>query len=85
MRRSGVWDSQGAEKDRGFFSTVLSLSLEAQLVKNSPAMQKTWVQPPGWGGLPGEGKGYPFQHPGLENSMDCTVHGVAESRTRLSE
>ena len=23
-------------------------SLEAQLVKNSPAMQKTWVQPLGW-------------------------------------
>ena len=27
----------------------------------------------------GEGKGYPLQYPGLENSMDCTVHGVAKS------
>ena len=40
---------------------------------------------PGLGRCPGEGKGYPLQYSGLENSMDCTVHGVAKSRTRLSE
>ena len=34
---------------------------------------------PGLGKSPGEGKGYPLQHSGLENSMDCIVHGVAES------
>ena len=28
-----------------------------------------------------EGKGYPFQYSGLENSMDCIVHGVAKSWT----
>ena len=28
------------------------------------------------GRSPGEGKGYPFQYSGLENSMDCIVHGV---------
>ena len=33
---------------------------------------------------PGEGKGYPLQYSGLENSMDCIVHGAAKSRTRLS-
>ena len=33
---------------------------------------------------PGEGKGYPLQYSGLENSMDCIVHGVAKSQTRLS-
>ena len=27
-----------------------------------------------------EGKGYPLQYSGLENSMDCIVHGVAESQ-----
>ena len=27
-----------------------------------------------------EGKGYPLQYSGLENSMDCTVHGVARVR-----
>ena len=39
---------------------------------------------PELGRSPGEEKGYPLQYSGLENSMDCVVHGVAESRTRLS-
>jgi len=34
---------------------------------------------PGLGRSPGEGKGYPLWYSGLENSMDCIVHGVAES------
>ena len=32
-----------------------------------------------------EGKGYPLQYPGLENSMNCMVHGVTKSQTRLSD
>ena len=40
---------------------------------------------PGLGRVPGEGKGYPLQFSGLENSMDCVVHGVAESQTQLSD
>ena len=40
---------------------------------------------PGLGRSPGEGKGYPLQYSGLENSMDCIVHGVAKSRARLSD
>ena len=39
---------------------------------------------PGLGRSPGEGKHYPLQYSGLENSKDCIVHGVAKSRTRLS-
>ena len=39
---------------------------------------------PGLGKSPGEGKGYSLQYSGLENSMDCKVHGVAKSRTQLS-
>ena len=31
-----------------------------------------------------EGKGYPLQYSGLENSMDCIVHEVAKSRILLS-
>ena len=31
---------------------------------------------PGLGRSPEEGNSYPFQYSGLENSMDCTVHGV---------
>ena len=33
----------------------------------------------------GEGIGYPLQYSGLENSMECIVHGVAKSQTRLSD
>ena len=36
---------------------------------------------PGLGGSPGEEKGYPLQYSGLENSVDCIVHGVAKSQT----
>ena len=40
---------------------------------------------PGMGRSPGEGKGYPLQYSGLENSADCIVHGVAKSWTQLSD
>ena len=39
---------------------------------------------PGLGRSPGEGKGCPLQYSGLDNSMDCVVHGVAKSHTRLN-
>ena len=38
----------------------------------------------GLGRSPGEGKGYPLQYSGLENSMDCIVHGVTKNWTQLS-
>ena len=41
-----------------------------------------WI--PGLGRSPGEGKGYPLQHSGLENSMDYVAHGVAKRRTQLN-
>ena len=40
---------------------------------------------PGLGRPPEQGKGYPLQYSGLENYMDCITHGVAKSRTRLSD
>ena len=40
---------------------------------------------PGLGRSPGEGKGYPLQYSGLENSMDCIVHGGAKSQTQLRD
>ena len=39
----------------------------------------------GLGGSPEEEKGYLLQYSGLENFMDCIVHGVAKSRTQLSD
>ena len=40
---------------------------------------------PGLGRCPGEGKGYPLQYSGLENSMGCIVCGAAKSWTWLSD
>ena len=40
---------------------------------------------PGPGRSPGEGKRYPLQYSGLDNSMDNIVHGVAKNWTRLSD
>ena len=40
---------------------------------------------PGLGRSLGEEKGNPLQYSGLENSMDCTAHGVTKSQTRLSD
>ena len=49
----------------------------AQLVKNLPAMQRPGFEP--WvGKTPGEGKGYPLQYSGLENSMDYGVTIVVQ-------
>ena len=39
---------------------------------------------PGLGRSPGKEKGYSLQYAGLENSMDCIVHGVTKSQTQLS-
>ena len=58
-------------------------SLVAQLVKNLPAVRETWAQSLGWED-PLEKGGDPLQDPGLENSMDCVVHGVTKSQRRLS-
>ena len=67
------------------FVKNLVASLVAQMVKQrtEPGFN------PGSGRSPGEGRGYPLQYSGLENSMDCTVHspwGCKESDTteRLS-
>ena len=40
---------------------------------------------PGLGRSPGEGNSYPLQYSGLENFMDCIVHGVTKSQTQLSD
>ena len=45
---------------------------------------------PGWGRSPGEGNGTPLQYSCLENPTDggawwTAVHGVAKSRTQLSD
>ena len=58
-------------------------SLVAQLVKNLPAMRRPGFDPL-VGKIPWRRESYPLQYSGLENPMDDTVHGVAKSRTQLS-
>ena len=50
-------------------------------VKESACKAGDLASIPGSGRSPGEGKGYPLQYSGLENSMDCIVHEVAELDT----
>ena len=56
-----------------------------QLVKKSACNVGDLGSIPGLGRSPGEGKGYPLQYSGLENSVDCIVHGVAKRWTGLSD
>ena len=66
-------------------------SLVAQMIKRLPTMQETQVRSLGWEDRSsGEGNGNPLQYSCLENPTDremwqATVHGVAKSRTRLSD
>ena len=58
--------------------------------KESACSAGTQLLIPGLGRSPGEGNGNPFQYSCLENPMDregcwATVHGVTNSRTRLSK
>ena len=59
-------------------------SLVAQMVKNLFSMWMTEVQSLGRGRSLGEGKDYLLQYSGLDNCMDCMVHGVVKSQTQLS-
>ena len=59
-------------------------SLVAQWVKNIPAMWVDLCSIPGLGRSSTGGKNYLLQYSGLENSMDCMVHGVAKGQTGLN-
>ena len=61
----------------------------SQMVKNSPAMQKTWIQPLGWEDPLKEGMATDSSILALRIPMDreawrATNQGVAKSQTQLS-
>ena len=56
-----------------------------QLVKNLPAMWEAWVRSLGWEDPLEKGKATLLQYSGLENPLDCIVHGVSKSGTQLSD
>ena len=71
-------------------SRIIWASLEASLPCGSAGKESTCSAGdlgliPGLGRSPGERKGYPLQYSGLENSMNSIVHGIAKSRTWLSD
>ena len=53
--------------------------------KDLSAMQETWVRSLGWEDPLEKGKATLSNIPGLETSMDCIVHGVTKSWTRLND
>ena len=78
------------QKDQNLNSAILSTSLVAQRVKLLPTMQETQVRPLGQENPLEKEIGNPLQYSCLENPMDrgscqATVHGVAQSRTRLGD
>ena len=60
-------------------------SLLSQLIKNPAVCENYLGLIPGLGRSPGEGKVYALQYSGLQNSMDCTVHGVTKSQLGMQE
>ena len=48
-------------------------------------MWETWFQSLAWEDPLEKNTGYPVQYSGLENSVDCTVHGITKSQTQLSD
>ena len=87
---SGNWRQRGYKglREKREFQTLLGNCLRlpcGSAGKESTCYAGDLGSISGLGRSPGEGKGYPFQHSGLENSMDCIVHGVTKCQTRMSD
>ena len=87
-----MWETENAHSLRDSISRILDLwNLERGKKKCLHVFKADYKMP--WPECfrlrlersPGEGKGCPLQHSGLENSMDWIVHGVAKNGTRLSD
>ena len=72
-----LWSTQSTQIHTGGFPV-------AQLVNNLPAIWETWIQSLSWDDILEKGKAT-LQYSGLENSVDCIVHGVTKSWTWLSD
>ena len=59
--------------------------LDSSVAKESACNARDPSLVPGLERSPGEGKGYPLQYSGLENSMDCVDHGLMNSWTWLRD
>ena len=84
----GVAKSPTGLNNFQFISLHFWASLVAQIVKNLPTMQKTWVRSLGQEDPLAEGNGNSLQYSCLENTMDrgawqATVHGIIQSDTTV--
>ena len=68
------------EKGKATHASILGLPC-GLAGKESTCSARGLVSTPGLGRSPGEENSYTRQYSGLENSMDCIVHGVAKSQT----
>ena len=85
-RTGGAPEAEVADqKPQESHQSTLRLTIRCLAGKESTCNAGDLGSIPGLGRSPGEGKGYPLQYSGLDNSMDCTVHGVAKSQTGLSD
>ena len=62
----------------------------AQMVKNLPAMQKTWVRSLGWEdplekGMANHSSILAWKIPMDREAWQATVHGIAKSQTQLND
>ena len=57
----------------------------AQMANKSACNAGDLVRSLGWKDPLEKGTANPLQYSGLENSMDCIVHGFTKSRTQLSD
>ena len=85
----GRLQSMGSQRLRHDWATVLSLPGQSKGFPCSSAGKESACNAGDLGSIPGlgrslgEGKGYPLQYSGLENSMDYIDRGTAKSQTRL--
>ena len=81
----GMWRWwEGGPRGRGYMYTYHCFPC-GSAGKESACSEGDLGLIPRLGRAPGEGKGYVCQYSGLENAMDCIVHGVVNSRTRLRD
>ena len=77
-------NKKSEQGSQGLNSEPFLNSLCSSVGKESACIEGDLGSIPGLGRYPGEGKGYPLQYSGLENSMDSTVHGVAKNQGQIN-
>ena len=85
QRSLAVYSPWGHKKSDWIERLSLSFTSSSSAGKGSACNAVDPSSIPRSGRSTGEGIGYPLHYSGLENSMDCIVHGVAKSWTWLSD